>query len=476
MWTIIPKPRRDWGSDDEDPGTPRVQTENTMKRAIFLATTALMMLGAGAKAPAQGADSAMLDKIVATVDDEVILLSAVLQDVELFLMQTGAKVDSTQYRQLMDEALGNMINEKILLAKARRDAVLIGDDELAAALDRHVQGLVQQAGGQATFDRQLAAEGIDLRELRRRLTDPMRDQLMVQRLVEMRTWELEVGEEEARRFFEENRNDPEMLPMRPLAVQLSHIMVMARPSPEMEAEARALWRQALNRLAAGEDFEAVARAISQGPASDSGGDLGWLRLQDIADPALQNALLGLEPGQTAEEVMSATGLHILRLDERDGGNVRLHQIVFPLEISEADQDAARERAREAWKFLNEGGDWNEAVKRYSDDDFTKDANGSLPLIALEQLDDRYRDVVELLEPGEYSTVFKGLRGYQIVRLDERQEPRPFEFDEIKDQLRTELLSRKRVESLDAYLAELEKEVLVQRMGIPDPPKGAGSTP
>jgi len=439
-----------------------------MKRAMLLA--AILVFGLGQAALAQGGNPAMLDKIVATVDDEVILLSAVLQDVELFLMQTGARVDSIQYRQLMEEALGNMVNEKILLAKARRDGIQIGEEELNMALDRHVAGLIEQSGGENRFQRQLDAEGMDRRDLRRRLGDPMRDQLMVQRVVETVTWDLEVGENEARAFFEENKGNEEIIPLRPRAVKLSHILVNARPAPEVETALRKDWRAALDRLAAGEEFAEVARAMSKGPAAALGGDLGWLGMGDIADPVIQEALVSLEPGQIDEEVMTEQGLHILKLDERNGNRVRIHQIVFPLTITEEDRQRARDRAREAHKVLVEGGAWDETVLEYSDDEYTRERGGSLPLIPVDQLEDRYRDIIELLEPGEYSPVFKGIRGYQIVKLDGREKPRPFEFDEIKDQLRAELLAQKRGETLESYIAELEDEVLVQRMGIPDADK------
>jgi peptidyl-prolyl cis-trans isomerase SurA len=438
-----------------------------MKRLFLRAALVILALGLGMTAQAQDG-SATLDKIVATVDDEVVLLSAVIQDVELFLMQMGTRVDSLQYRQLMEEALNNMISEKLLLAKARRELVEIGSDELRMALDRHIDGLVQQAGGQARFQRQLDAEGMDLRELRRRLSDPMRDQMMVQRVVENLTWELEITEPEALSFFEANKLDAEIIPLRPRAVKLSHLLVVPRAAADKEALARKDWQAALDRLAAGEGFGEVAKALSKGPAAAVGGDLGWINLQDIARPALQETLVNLEPGQLAEEVLTEDGLHILLMNNREGARVHFSQIVFPLEITEDDRTLARDKAREALNFLKDGGDWAEAVTRYTDDKYTRDQAGELPIMPLDQLDDRYRDIVELLEPKEFSTVFKGIRGYQIVLLNEREAPRPFEFEEIKDQLRTELLAQKRNEVIGEFLLQLEGEIFVQRMGIPEP--------
>ena len=62
-----------------------------------------------------------------------------------------------------------------------------------------------------------------------------------------------------------------------------------------------------------------------------------------------------------------------------------------------------------------------------------------------------------------------------MRLRGREAARPFEYEEIAEQLRVELLAQKRNETIANYLVDLEKEVFVQRMGIPDPQElGAGN--
>ena len=427
----------------------------------------LMLLVLPAVAAAQ-AGGATLDKIVATVDDEIILLSEVAQDVQLFLMQTGARVDSAQHHSLLQEALENMVKEKVLLAKARRDGIEIEQAELDNAMDRHLAGLIQQAGGQANFDRQLLAEGLTQRDLRRELSVPMKEQLMVQRVVERETWELTVSDEEARAFFDENRENPEIIPLRPQAVKLAHILVVPKAEGERADSARAQWQASLDRLDAGEEFAEVAREMSGGPAASAGGDLGWFELEDIAQLPLRESLVSLPPGESLREVITDQGIHIVRMEERVGSRVHFRQILIPLEVGDEDRRRGRDRAKEAWKFLEAGGDWAEAVGRWSDDEFSRNEAGGLPLIPEGQLDDRYREVIELLEAGEFSTVFRGLRGFQIIRLTEREPSRPFAYEEIEEQLGTELLNQKRNETLEAFLVALEEEVLVNRIGILGP--------
>ena len=438
-----------------------------MPRHFRRALAAILMLVLAPLAIAQGGDT-MMDKIVATVDDEVILLSSVLSDVQLFLMQSGVRPDSTQFEQLMRESLENMVKEKIILAKARREGIQVEQEEVDVALERHIAGLVEQSGGEERFDRQLREEGLTRLDLDRRLREPMTEQILVQRLVEGVTFSIQVSEEEAREYFLENQGNREMMPWRPTAVKLSHILVLPRPSEDRQARADVVLEEAKKRLGSGEDFGSVARELSQGPAADRGGDLGWFQLQDIAQPELQEALATMSPGETRDDVLSGAGLHILKLVNRIGARVHFLQIFIPMEITEDDRSLARVRAREVQTFLKDGGSWEEAVNQYSDDDYSRQQGGALPLVPEEQLDERYREVVSLLEPGETSSVFAGLRGYQIVRLDQREEERPFEFDEITEELRSELIGRRRNEALESYLLELEDEIYVDRKGLPDP--------
>ena len=269
-------------------------------------------------------------------------------------------------------------------------------------------------------------------------------------------------------FFAENRDNAEIIPQRPRSVKLSHILVIPRAEGERADSARAVWQEIVDRLDAGEDFADLAREYGEGPAAEAGGDLGWFELEDIAQIPLREALVQLPADEILREVVTDQGIHVVRMEERTGSRVHFSQILIPLKVSDEDRRRARDRAKEAWKFLEGGGDWAEAVTRWSDDPYSRDAAGQLPEIPEEQLDDRYGEVVELLEPGEFSTVFRGLRGFQIIRLDAREPERPFEYEEISEQLRAELLNQKRNETLESFLRALEDEIFVNRVGIPAP--------
>jgi len=453
---------------------PRV----TIPFRTALAAILILALGAAGAASQEGAVPAgadadsvragrILDQVVATVDDEVVLLSELLTDLQLFAMQSGRRLERDEMPRLLEESREGRIREKLLVAKARRDEVQVGEDAIERALDQHVARLQQQAGSEARFLRELERQDLDLRDLRKRLREPMRDQLLVQRMLERIGGDVDVGDDEARAFFEANRGDPEVIPLRPRVVTLSHILILPRADSTRAAAAEARLAAVREGLAAGRDFAELARELSEGPAAARGGDLGWLRLEDIALAPLRQALAQLPVGELRDDVRTEQGYHVLRVEERRGESVRASQIFVSLGITEADRQRSRDRAREAWRRLQDGADWAETVRDYSDDPATRDAGGVLPPLPESQLEDRYADIVAVLEPGEFSSVFAGTQGYQIVRLDARDAQRPYEYEEVAERLRGELLLKKRNDALDAFVAGLESEIIVQRKPLPD---------
>ncbi|MGQ9887630.1 MAG: peptidylprolyl isomerase [Aggregatilineales bacterium] len=97
---------------------------------------------------------------------------------------------------------------------------------------------------------------------------------------------------------------PENVPQ----VRARHILV--------ETEAEAL--NALARLQAGEDFGALAAALSRDVTTrEQGGDLGWFADGELLEPAFMQVAFSLQPGQIAGPVATRLGYHVVQVLERD---------------------------------------------------------------------------------------------------------------------------------------------------------------
>jgi len=90
----------------------------------------------------------------------------------------------------------------------------------------------------------------------------------------------------------------------PERLRLHHILVSA------EADARRI----AQRLAAGEDFAALARELSLDPSAPAGGDQGEIAIDDL--PAFAQAVTRLSPGEVSDPIRASDGWHLFRLDDR----------------------------------------------------------------------------------------------------------------------------------------------------------------
>jgi peptidyl-prolyl cis-trans isomerase C len=77
-------------------------------------------------------------------------------------------------------------------------------------------------------------------------------------------------------------------------------------------------RDALAALKKGDDFGSVAKLLSGDPkVASTGGDLGWLRLDNLEDSHFVDAVLKLKPGHySPEPVLSSSGWHVIQLVEK----------------------------------------------------------------------------------------------------------------------------------------------------------------
>jgi parvulin-like peptidyl-prolyl isomerase len=74
---------------------------------------------------------------------------------------------------------------------------------------------------------------------------------------------------------------------------------------------RARAEEAVRRAAGGEDFATLARAFSEDPSASRGGDLGVVRLADLAEP-LRSVAAALRPGEVSPVVEVSGGFVVLK--------------------------------------------------------------------------------------------------------------------------------------------------------------------
>jgi len=281
-----------------------------MNRSL-LASLLMMGLGllAAPRAPAQvllpeSDDS--LDRIVAVVNDDVILKSELDRAITNIEAQYGAGGQLPPRDVLAKQVLQRLITLQLQVQRANDTGIRISDAEFQQSLAR----LAEQNG--ITVEQMAASlqqQGLSPDEFRR----AFRDELLTQRLRQRYTQsQVNVTDTEIENLLASGT-------LKGGEVRLAHIVVSLpeNANEEQVAAAAAKLEAAAREIAGGADFAATAIKYSDGPQALEGGDLGW-RSYDEVPELFTDAVGTLAKGEVSRPMRGPSGFHLLKLvDQRD---------------------------------------------------------------------------------------------------------------------------------------------------------------
>ena len=215
-----------------------------------------------------------LDGIAAVVNDEVVLQSEVEEQLYLFMLRSQMKPDSSVVDTLRHDILDQLIDEKLIVAEAKRQGVTVTDVEVNQQADQALREAKERLGSPEAFAEQLQRENLTEERLREKYRGEVRRQMLAQRLVQKQIVRKPVSPVEATTYFTAH---PDKFPKMPAEVRVSVIQIPATADSVTNSKARARASAARLRVVAGEKFAKVAAELSEDTGSArSGGDLGFL--------------------------------------------------------------------------------------------------------------------------------------------------------------------------------------------------------
>ncbi|AAV81841.1 MAG TPA: peptidylprolyl isomerase [Idiomarina loihiensis] len=123
-------------------------------------------------------------------------------------------------------------------------------------------------------------------------------------------------------------------------------------------------------------------------------------------------------------------------------------------LIEFETDNAKKKAEEALAELKQGADFSEVAQTYSDDTFSAEQGGDLGWIEAGMMDEDFdASVFELENVGDLSDVVETSFGYHIIKLTDLREGSVTPFNEVKDEVRQQLLTEK---AEDRYFEKQQK--------------------
>lgn len=443
---------------------------------LLLLFTLIFLTGTGAALSQQ---KQVADRIVAVVNDRIILKSDVDAEVQQYLQQAQASDQQISFSEdLWYSALQSMVDSNVMLEQAEIDSVIVSDEMVNRAMDNRINQMVQQAGSEEALERAL---GNSIIQIRADFRDQFREQMTTQQLQQQKMSSVEITRPEVRDFF--NEIPESQLPTIPEQVELSQIVVTPPELEDARNEALRLAESLRDSIVVhGKDFEELARKYSDGPSAPRGGLLPMMPLGDLV-ANYSAAASALDPGEISQVVRTDFGYHVIRLNKRQGDNIETNHILIEVDEAGVDEDFAINKL-EALKdsVLNHGASFRELARRHSEDETTSSMGGRIMnrqtadrKMALSDLEPSlYRIALLLDEPGEisdprpFTTPQTQRRSYRIVRLDNHYPEHVANLEDDYNRIRDIALQRKQMRVMNSWLEELREKIYVDiRIDIPD---------
>ncbi len=426
----------------------------------LLALLALLTAGLPGLALAQtrelSSSGELLDGIAALVNDGVVLKSELQAETDRIvarLQQQGTQLPPTQV--LQRQVLERLVVEQLQLQRAEKLGIQVSDETLNQALATIAQ---RNNVSLAELPAVLAREGVDYADYRRELRNQVTVEQLRQRDVLQR---ISVSPRELDAYLARQEGKASLRQ----EFLLSHILI-AVPANATSDQITAAERQVQDlyaRTQAGEDFAKLAVAYSNGQQALEGGSLGWLKGSEL--PSLfAEVAPGLSRGQVSQPVRNSSGFHLIRLDDRRGGEAimedQTHARHILLTTNEVlDDSAVKTQLEEIRARILGGEDFAAVAKAVSEDPQSAVDGGDLGWAGPGNFVPAFEEQMNRLAIDEISPPFRTQFGWHILQVLERRT-----YDATADKQRQEAIlairNSKLGDEVDIWTRRLRDEAFV----------------
>jgi peptidyl-prolyl cis-trans isomerase SurA len=376
-----------------------------------------------------------VDKVIAVLGSDVILLSELNQQYVMYL-NSGNPVDEKVKCYILQQ----MLIQHLLKQQADIDSVMVDDKQVDDELDRRMRTQIQRAGGQDKLEEFLNKSVLQYKD---ELRPDVKDQLQANKMQGTITEKVSVTPSEVKKYYDSYKKDS--LPDIPAEYEIGAIVL----HPQLTKTEKQRFFDKLDairlRVKSGEDFAFLAKTYSEDPGSaPEGGDLGFFDRSTMAKEFTAYAFK-LKAGELSPVFETDFGFHILQVIERRGEQVHARHILIRPQTTPQSLDRTKLHADSIYNnLLTNKISFSTAASLYSDDKESK-YNGGMILFADQQtarttfipadiLDPKDFLIIDTMKVGEVSkpvpfTGQDGKEGYKIVLLKSKIPPHKGNLDQ-----------------------------------------------
>jgi peptidyl-prolyl cis-trans isomerase SurA len=390
-------------------------------------------------------------RIAAVVNDEVISVADLQSRLRMVMLSSNFPDSPEIHQRIAAQVLRTIVDEKLQMQEAKRQNVTATEDEIEKGISQIEKQNNMQSG---QLNAVLKAHGIDRAALVDQLTASIVWAKLVRRLVAQSNVISDEEIDDASKRIKETANEPQS--------RVAEIF-LAVDNPQQDDEMRRLAERLTEQMKHGARFSAVAQQFSQSATAAVGGDLGWLRSEQLS-PDLAKAVAQMRPGELSPPIRSGAGYYLLLVLDRRAGRsspsadeavLHLVQVVFPLppQASEAMRRVALVEAQNARGTAKNCAEMLKIGKEKGSAQLSSEGR-----LRTSQIAPAVRNIVEGLEVGQASQPIVQKNGVGVIMVCEKAVPNTAlpTREEIADQL-----GRQRAENLARrYLRDLRRTAFV----------------
>lgn len=423
--------------------------------ALLLCLTSVMAL-------AQDNKGFVVDEIIAKVDNNIVLKSDLEKIYQDYLANGGSPGMEARCQYL-----AMLIRNKLMLAKAEIDSVVVLDAEVDENTQRRMGMILAQSG--KTEDELEAIYGKPLEQIRLELRDQIREQMLVSKMEEKITDGLTVTPSEVKRFF--NNIPKDSLPFFSASVEVAQIVRTAKVSPQQDEITRNQLLDIRSRILAGENFGTLAKKYSDDPGVyTNAGEMGWSGRGRMV-PEYEAVAFRLKPGEISMPFKSDFGFHIMQLIERRGNEYNSrHILISPKPSADDLKNASDFLDSLRTLIINDSITFEKAAKEYSDDPtksnggfFSDQDNGTKLMV--DELDPVIFFKIDSMKVGDISKPIAyrtddGKDAVRILYYKSRIPPHLASLDEDWNRIQKATLSEKKNNVLQKWFQKAQRDVFI----------------
>lgn len=438
-----------------------------MKRNVISLALTLTALLSAIGASAQKYSDGLVDKTVAVIGGDMIMLSQIESELQMMRYNGGATDANARC-----EMLENMMVSKLFYVHAKKDSLVANDAQVEQVLQGRMDEVTSTLGGEKAVEEYFHKP---IYKLRKEWKETMTEQTLIQQMQQKVSQNVaRLSPSDVKDYFE--KADAEDLPIISTRYRIRQIVLY----PDRETAKLAVKEKLISlreRVLNGEKFSTLARLYSQDPGSTTkGGELGMMS-KNIFWPAFSDAAMTLKVGQVSQVVETPDGFHLIQLIAREGDMFNARHILIKPNYSSDDKIAAFDKLdsirfaiiKDSLSFADEAIKNSQDPKTSSNGGLLADESTGSSYFEKDQLKPADFTALKEMKEGEISEPFQSLDNegrngntvYKIIYLDKVIPSHTATYENDYNDLLNLVQNKKAEEAIDKFITDKQRTTFIR---------------